>query len=158
MRKKKIMAQNLSLFEQLESLRGECAAKDKKIEDLEAKIKALESVEQKPPVTPEADTPLKKLEEKVVSTARLKPDTEYASEVIGKLVLESANGSNTLTAGGNSENRELVNLLLGKTEVAKAEILEIVSGAGDFDEKKVKIDAVRDETLDYYRSVLGQVN
>ena len=35
MRKKKIMAQNLSLFEQLEKLRGECALKDKKIKDLE---------------------------------------------------------------------------------------------------------------------------
>ncbi|MBO4734338.1 MAG: hypothetical protein J5662_07670, partial [Clostridia bacterium] len=62
------------------------------------------------------------------------------------------------TAGGNTEHRELVNLLLGKTEVAKAEILAIVSEGGDFEAKKEKIDAVKEETLDYFSSVLGQVN
>ena len=154
MRKKAIMAQNLSLFEQLEKLRGECAIKDKRIKDLEKK---LEEASSKSAPEKVADTPLKKLEEKVVSGAKLKPDVDYASEVIGKLVLESANGSNTLTAGGNTANRELVNLLLGKTEVAKAEILEIVSGPGEFEEKAAKIDATRDETLDYFKSVLGQV-
>ena len=155
MRKKQIMAQNLSLFEQLEKLRGECALKDRQIKDLEDKLKNAKKREIEPQMA--ADTPLKKLEEKVVSSAKLKPDTEYASEVIGKLVLESANGSNTLTAGGNTENRELVNLLLGKTEVAKAEILEIVSSPGDLDEKKAKIDSVRDEALDYFKSVLCQI-
>ena len=154
MRKKEIMAQNLSLFEQLEKLRGECALKDKKIKDLEKKLQEAEKNAAPKEV---ADTPLKKLEEKVVSGAKLNPDVEYASEVIGKLVLESVNGSNTLTAGGNAANRELVNLLLGKTEVAKAEILEIVSLQGDFDEKKAKIDAIKDETLDYFKSVLGQI-
>ncbi|MBO7368827.1 MAG: hypothetical protein J6U25_00895 [Clostridia bacterium] len=156
MRKKAIMAQNLSLFEQLEKLRGECALKDKKIKDLEERIKELSEKTETP--VEKADTPLKKLEEKVISGASLKPDVEYASEVIGKLVLESANGSNMLTAGGGTEHRELVNLLLGKTEVAKAEILSIVSETGDFEDKKVKIDAVKDEALDYFSSVLGQVN
>lgn len=156
MRKKAIMAQNLSLFEQLEKLRGDCALKDKKIRDLEEKIKSL-SVKTELPAE-KADTPLKKLEEKVISGAVLKPDVEYASEVIGKLVLESASGSNMLTAGGSTEHRELVNLLLGKTEVAKAEILSIVSETGSFDEKKAKIDAVRDETADYFSSVLAQLN
>ena len=72
--------------------------------------------------------------------------------------MESANGSNSLTNGGNTEHRELVNLLLGKTEVAKAEILAVVNGEGSFEDKKIKIDAVADETLDYFSSVLAQVN
>lgn len=156
MRKKAIMAQNLSLFEQLEKLRGECALKDKKIKSLEEKIRSLS--EKKDTPSEKNDTPLKKLEEKVINSASLKPDVEYASEVIGKLVLESANGSNTLTSDGNPERRELVNLLLGKTEVAKAEILSVVSEDGDFEDKKAKIDAVRDEALDYFSSVLGQIN
>ena len=156
MRKKAIMAQNLSLFEQLEKLRGECALKDKKIKALEEKIESLSKPQPEPEEKPV--TPLKKLEEKVINSAALKPDVDYASQVIGKLVLEAANGSNTLTAGGNTEHRELVNLLLGKTEVAKAEILAIVSEGGDFEAKKEKIDAVKEETLDYFSSVLGQVN
>lgn len=156
MRKKAIIAQNLELFEQIEKLRGECVDKDKKIEALEAKINALKDKGDVPHEV--ADTPLKKLEQKVVNTAKYGPDVEYASEVIGKLVLESANGSNMLTSGGNTENRELVNLLLGKTEVAKAEILAVVSSGGDFEEKKAKVDAIKDETLDYFSSVLAQIN
>lgn len=156
MRKKAIIAQNLELFKQIEKLRGECAEKDKQIESLEAKINALKDKSDVPLEV--ADTPLKKLEQKVVNTAKYGPDVEYASEVIGKLVLESANGSNMLTSGGNTENRELVNLLLGKTEVAKAEILAVVSSGGDFEEKKAKVDAIKDETLDYFSSVLAQIN
>ena len=156
MRKKALIEQNLSLFKQVEELRGECALKDKKISELEKKINAQAA---KPaPAETEPDTPLKKLEEKVTNISKLKPDVEYASEAIGKLVLESAIGSNTLTAGGNTEHRELVNLLLGKTEVAKAEILGVLSEDIEIDDKKAKIDALRDEALDYFASVLAQVN
>lgn len=156
MRKKELIAQNLSLFGQLEALRGESSSKDRKIRELESIIEQLK----KEPVNKltEPTAPLKRLEEKVIGQSKLDPTIEYASAVIGKLVMESANGSNSLTYGGNKEHRELVNLLLGKTEVAKAEILAVVNGEGSFEDKKLKIDAVADETLDYFSSVLAQVN
>ena len=156
MRKKALVKQNLSFFEQIEKLRGENAAYAAKIKELEKTVENLkqEAEREKAPAT----QPLKKLEEKVAGNARLDPLTEYASEVIGKLVIESAAGSNLLTSGGNTEHRELVNLLLGKTEVAKAEILAIVTADGDFEEKKAKIDAVSSETLDYFSSILAQIN
>lgn len=156
MRKKALLEQNISLSKQIESLRAENAANAEKIKELEKTVEDLkqEAERAKAPAT----QPLKKLEEKVVSNARLDPLTEHASEVIGKLVVESAAGSNLLTAGGKTENRELVNLLLGKTEVAKAEILAIVIAEGDFEEKKAKIDAVSSETFDYFSSILAQIN
>ena len=154
MRKKQLVAQNLTLFERVEALNGEIADKNKKIRELETKIKELEDSVKNPVVTTE---PLKKLEEKVVRNASLKPDVEYGSKVIGKLVMESANASNSLTAGGNTANRELVNLLLGKTEVAKAEILSIVSAEDDLEIKKEKIDSVKEEALDYFSSILAQI-
>ena len=147
MRKKALLEQNVSLLGQIEALRSENAAHIEKIKELEKAVEDLKqelSREKKP-----ATEPLKKLEKKVVGNA---------SEVIGKLVIESAAGSNLLTAGGNTGHRELVNLLLGKTEVAKAEILAIVTDVGDFEEKKARIDAVSDETIDYFRSILAQVN
>ena len=158
MRKKQLLAQNMTLFEQLENLRGQNALKDKKIKELEERINALsEKLAEAQPAEP-ATEPFKRLEERVANNKKLQPDFEYASEVIGNLVLESANGSNALTAGGNAGHRELVNLLLGKTEVAKAEILAIVTGEDDLEAKKAKIDAIRDEALDYFQSVLAQVD
>lgn len=156
MRKKELIAQNLSLFGQLEALRGESALKDRKIKELESVVEQLKKEDSNKKT--ESTAPLKKLEEKVIGQSKLDPIIEYASGVIGKLVMESANGSNYLTNGGNTEHRELVNLLLGKTEVAKAEILAVVNGEGSFEDKKIKIDDVSDETLDYFSSVLAQVN
>ena len=171
MRKKQLLAQNMSLFEQLEKSRGQEAIKDKKIKELEDRIKALNArLEQaqpqpqpefKPQTQSQPQTvtePFRRLEERVANNKKLQPDFEYASEVIGKLVFESANGSNILTSGGNTKYRELVNLLLGKTEVAKAEILAVVTGGDTLDAKVEKIDKIRDETLDYFQSVLAQTD
>ena len=72
--------------------------------------------------------------------------------------MESASGSNMLTVDGNADNRELVNLLLGKTEVAKAEILSVVSQNIGLEEKKIKIDSIADEALDYFKSILAQLS
>ncbi len=155
MRKKALIAQNLSLFEQIEHLRAEVASKDEKIKALQDKISQLGGEEEKPLLQ---TTPLAKLEKKVISNSRLSADIEYASSAIGDLVLDSATKSNTLTSDGNVKHRELVNLLLGKTEVAKAEILSIVSEEVEFETKKEKIDAVKSEALDYFASVLAQVN
>ena len=156
MRKKELIAQNLSLFGQLEALRGESSSKDAKIMELENIIKQLEK--ESANIKAEVTAPLKRLEEKVIGQSKLDPVVEYASGVIGKLVMESARGSNSLTNGGNTEHRELVNLLLGKTEVAKAEILAVVNSEDAFENKKIKIDTISDETLDYFSSVLAQVN
>lgn len=155
MRKKALIAQNLELFEQLEKLHAEISAKDKKIEELKDEISELKqkSAEKKA----EPTLPLKKLEEKVISNSRLNPDVDYASDVIGELVLEAASGSNKLTANGDNSNRELVNLILGKTEVAKAEILSVVSEDTDFESKKQKIEVIKAETLDYFKSILAQL-
>ena len=48
---------------------------------------------------------------------------EYGAKVIGQIVVSAAEYSNKLTIGSNSSQKELVNLILGKTEVAKSEIL-----------------------------------
>ena len=64
--------------------------------------------------------------------------------------------SNELTEGGDNTFRELVNLILGRTEVAKADILNIVSSEDGIAVKTAKIDAVKAETEEYFKSVMAQ--
>ncbi len=154
MRKKELISKNLELFEQTEALRAQIAERDKKIGELERRLNAAKKEKTEEPAH---TVPLKRLEEKLTGNTVYGKDIEYASEVIGKLVLESATGCNRLTSGGDG-HRELVNLLLGKTEVAKAEILSAVCENVSFEAKKEKIDSVASQALDYFASVLAQLN
>ena len=158
MRKKVLIEQNLSLFEQLQKahleineLKKTIKGYDEKMAKLESELLKLRAVEEQP------TAPLKKLEEKVIANANLKPDVEYGAKIIGEIVVSATNYSNSLTAGGESSHRELVNLILGKTEVAKSEILNIVSGETSLDAKQSQIDAVRDDAEEYFKSVMAQI-
>lgn len=158
MRKKVLIEQNLSLFEQLQKAHLEINELKKTIKDYDEKMAKLESeLEQLRSVKEEPTAPLKKLEEKVIANANLKPDVEYGAKIIGEIVVSATNYSNSLTAGGESAHRELVNLILGKTEVAKSEILNIVSGEASLDAKQSQIDAVRDDAEEYFKSVMAQI-
>ncbi len=86
----------------------------------------------------------------------LSDDLQYAADAISELVIESAKYSNELTAGGETRYKELVNLILGKTEVSKAEILSFAQDRTPFDIKKAQIDVTKKATLDYYKSVMAQ--
>lgn len=86
----------------------------------------------------------------------LEEDMQYAADTIGQIVIESAKFSNRLAEGGRPADKELVNLVLGKTEVSKAEILGIARQDMPIDVKKQKIDAVKALTLEYFESVEAQ--
>ena len=62
----------------------------------------------------------------------------------------------TLTVGGETRYIELVNLILGRAEVAKSEILAIVSLEEDFFVKKERIDGVFEKSKEYFESVMAQ--
>ena len=100
---------------------------------------------------------MRRLEEKVISSASLKPDMEYGAKVIGQIVVSAAEYSNKLTIGSNSSQKELVNLILGKTEVAKSEILSVIQTDDAFEVKSSKIDQIALVTKEYFESVLAQI-
>ncbi len=160
MRKKKLIEQNLSLFEQLEKSQGELAELKRllnknaeEISALRAKLEENKAEEEQPAVT----EPMRRLEEKVIANATLNPDMEYASAVIGKIVVAAAEHSNKLTIGGDDSKMELVNLILGKTEMAKAEILSVIEGEDNFDIKCAKIDQIADASKEYFQNVAAQI-
>ncbi len=158
MRKKVLIEQNLALFEQLQKAQLEVNELKKTLKGYDEKMAKLEDELEELRKAEEVQTaPLKKLEEKVIANANLKPDVEYGAKIIGEIVVSATNYSNNLTAGGESANRELVNLILGKTEVAKSEILNIVSGEASLDVKQSLIDSVRDDAQEYFKSVMAQL-
>lgn len=161
MRKKKLIEQNLSLFENLQKTQAELSElknllnkNAEEIKTLKAKIdKANEQSVTEPAVT----EPMRRLEEKVIAAATLKPDMEYGATVIGKIVVSAAEYSNKLTFGGDDSKKELVNLILGKTEMAKAEILSVIQTEESFDVKCAKMDQIAVVTKEYFESVLAQI-
>ena len=155
MRKKILIQQNLALFEQLQKSQFEANELKKRLHSYDEKISALEK-ELEAQKKAAATEPLKKLEEKVITNAKIKPDVDYGAKVIGEIVVSATKYSNELTLGGDGSLRELVNLILGRTEVAKSDILNIVSGEDGIAVKTAKIDAIKAETEEYFKSVMAQ--
>ncbi len=160
MRKKQLIEQNLSLFEDLQATQREISELKRllsknadEISSLKLQLEKAKTPKNQPTVT----EPMRRLEEKVIATATLKPDMEYAASIIGKIVVAAAKHSNQLTIGGDDSHKELVNLILGKTEIAKAEILSVVESNESFDIKCAKIDQIATVTNEYFDNIAAQI-
>lgn len=137
----------LSVIEELkretEALRKELASVTAEKSRLEAKLNATE--------------PLKALEEKMTAKVAVSKETEYGAEAIGRIVVKAAKCCNSLTASAKGEiTKEQINLILGRTEVAKSEILKEVTADTDLEDKKIAIDALEKSAEDYFGSVMAQ--
>ncbi len=167
MRKKDLFNQNVSLFEQLQSARIEIKRLNSLICSLTDKIEALESAkENNESLDKEKETVFRvdsaedsdnEISFSVIDNIKLDEITQYGAEIIGKIVVSASQYSNSLTVGGNTKYRELVNLLLGRTEVAKADILAAVTSENTPDEIKNSINDIYDTTLEYFSSVMAQM-
>ena len=89
----------------------------------------------------------------------LSVEIELGAEIIGKIVLSSAEYCNRLTEIGAAANaKELVNLILGRTEVAKGEILRLSQSELDGEEMLAAMEREYNEAEDYFKSVMAQKN
>lgn len=160
MRKKKLIEENLSLFENLQKTRLELnelkrllSKNAQEISDLKTQLQQKNEPKTEVSVT----EPMRRLEEKVITNATLKPDMEYGAKIIGNIVVSAAEYSNKLTIGGDDSKKELVNLILGKTEIAKAEILAVIESGDSFEIKCEKIDQIALVAKEYFENVLAQI-
>ena len=157
MRKKDLLTQNTELFDKMTEAQLKISSLEKEIGKRDAEIDELKNEIERLNAKINATEPLKALEKKVIK-ADFSPDVDYGAAVIGKTVVEAAKFSNTVTAKGNPElAKELVNLILGRTEVAKSGILGIVSSKEPFETKKQKIDSQYDNAVDYFKSDIAQL-
>ena len=90
--------------------------------------------------------------EKIVLTNNI---VDYGSVAIGKIVQESIKYSGVVAASNNK--KELLNLIMGKGEIAKNEIYTITQCDSADNVKRELIDAQVNEAFDYFKSVAGQV-
>ncbi|MBQ0084270.1 MAG: hypothetical protein KBS52_05850 [Clostridiales bacterium] len=86
----------------------------------------------------------------------LSPEMEYGSEIIGEIVMQSVNYSNKISELGKPNKKELINLILGKTEVAKASVLDITLSETAIENKFAMMQSELQSTIEYFKSVLGQ--
>ena len=157
MRKKDLLQQNQSLFEMLQKNQLEMSELKSRLEESDKQIESLRMALESAKEEVETTAPLAEEEKLEEVKSDLKPEVEYGAKIIGEIVVCAAKYSNTLALGGDEAHRELVNLILGKTEVAKAEILEIVSCDDGLEVKCAKIDTVSAQAKEYFESVMAQL-
>lgn len=113
----------------------------------------LQEAEQILPI--EDDSEEEKVQEK--SEIKLSQEMEYAASVIGEAVIEATKVCNKLAANGDENTKELVNLVLGRNEVLKSEILQILSLETAFEQKQNLIQSEKIKAYDYFNSILAQM-
>ncbi len=155
MRKKDLIKLNAELFKKSDDLQAQNRQLKKENEELKQKteelIKELSELEEK--LSAEVQS---KAEEQLLKI-NFPEDKVYGAEVIGKIVLKSAMHCTSLSSREqNNTTKELINLILGRTEIAKAEILKFVSEDLPFETKKALIDTEQTNAEDYFLSVLAQ--
>ena len=158
MRKKDIIQLNAQLFEKAERL--QLANEELRLENvgLKAKIEQLTlKIDKRASQTSNTEIP-EAIQENMDVVTVDKP-TELGSQIIGKIIVSATQYCNQITAGNTENSKELVNLILGRTEVAKAEILQIVENT------ELSIELVNELSLqeqasaeDYFKSVLAQID
>ena len=152
MRKKLLLEQNIQLFDRLTAAEGEIKRLKNELEEEKRRAAALKEENARLAENKGAATaPLKILEAKVIKQAGITPDTEYGAAVIGKTVVAAAKYCEQLKTRDNAKE-----LILGRTEVAKAEILNIVTSDNAAEEKRRLIDEQFAAAEDYFASVTAQ--
>ncbi len=179
MNKSLLIKQNNELFSKIQVLKSRNSALSsqvaklnsvvedylKKIECLESEISALKAlkdtsaIEQTSITSDEitqVTTETNDLDIAEPEEVELPDDFNYASDVIGNIVIKAAGFINELTVSAKENKKELINLILGRTEIAKAEILNAVSSDVGLSAKQELIDTQYNEAFEYFKSIMEQ--
>ncbi len=88
----------------------------------------------------------------------LTEEMEIGAKIIGKTVIEATKICNLITENGGEDSKELVNLVLSRCEVLKAEILAICRCEVGFDQKLSMMESEQTAAVDYFNSILAQIS
>ena len=157
MRKKDIIKLNAELFEKAEKLRFEIEELKRENMRLNVKIEELTFKNEELSGLAEIVEPTV-VEEKIKEEIVLDKSTAIGATIIGKIIVTATQYCNEITNKNTENAKELINLILGRTEVAKAEILKIVENK-ELDTELAKSLAVDEQNSaeDYFKSVIAQI-
>ena len=82
---------------------------------------------------------------------------DYAVRAISRIITESVKIGCVLASNDNPDKKELLNLALGRTEVAKNEISSISKADLQYTEIITAIDKEEADVKEYYQSILAQL-
>ncbi len=174
MRNKDLMEQNFSLFEQLQKALHDIELLKQQVLQCQSEIELLKdgavcecvapkkTQEDAAEASAQEEQKEETLVEEAVETVELQetenyapvslgvninsnPDAEYGSEIIGKIMVSSSEYA--------AKNPQAANLIFGKTEMAKAEIMSIIASEISLQQKKDEIDIVLAQAEEYFESV-----
>lgn len=159
-----------SLQRKLDDMLRENTELKEKVKELSAKQKEeimpqpqvlkQEDSEQSATVT-ETESTEESLTGEQTETNTFEPDlsewVQYGAVAIGTIVQESVKYSGKLSSAEGESKKELLSLIMGRAEVAKAEIFSITESDNSLEVKKELIDGVVSETVDYFKSVAAQI-
>ena len=174
MNKRLLIKQNNELFDKIKILKSQNAALSSQIavfkaeiEDYRKKISALE--EKIANIEVSSDEIIFETSEIFEEPREFEPEIEpekqevqltdefnFAADIIGNIVIKAAGFINQLTESSKENKKELINLILGRTEIAKSEILSAVSSEVTFSAKQDLINTQYNEALEYFKSVMEQ--
>lgn len=146
-------------IEEINRLRRELAEMEIKMAEQKAEaesLAALSSAEEKN----EAEASLEENNESVIipiDEIPLDNVFEFASEIIGKIVLAGTKASNEFADKPNEYSKDLINLVLGKTEVCKSQIFDICNSNLDDETKRAEILKIEKDALEYFDNLYKQV-
>ena len=84
-------------------------------------------------------------------------EMEIGAKVIGQVVIEATKVCNQISESAADNSKELVNLVMGRCEVFKAEILAIVGCEVNLEQKTAMMETEREAACDYFNSILAQI-
>lgn len=168
-RKKELFEQNTVLFNRLQTATAELEKYKKlykenieEINSLRRQLVEMEKTKISVPEIEEASATHAIFDSIPVESAPLceveLPDVmQYGADVIGKIVLEGTKASNSFRDNPNEYSKDLINLVLGKTEVCKSAIYDICRSDAELDVMRSNIDEVYKDAADYFASLYKQV-
>lgn len=161
MRKNELLKLNYELYGDLERLKCDFEELKKENIKLKEKLNALQSNDNTEASLKETEADnIEKSKSESTETENsdfFTPLAEYSAAVIGKAVIEAARLCGKLSADKASNTaREQINLILGRCEVAKSEILEILSSDKGDELKRTLIDDEFTSTSNYFAGVMAQ--
>ena len=149
MRKKILLEQNAALFDEVQRLKGEIADLNSELEKINAERAAEKAAGETAAENAETfEAPIKKLEDQIAKNAVSNDAESYGAKAIGEIVLAAAKACDAAKLQNAGDDR--INLILGRAEVAKSQVLEAVSSDGTFDSKAIKIDKALEEARKYF--------
>lgn len=156
--------ENSALADENENLSDELRSLKKQIADMEAHLQYINESEcvSADGVPDPGNVTKEELvhscpEDQITNEINLPDEVEYGSDIIGKIVLLAAEYCGSLSAESSGiDTKELINLILGRTEVAKAEILKITGMKTDSQSKTAAMDKELRDAEDYFKSVVAQ--